>query len=277
MLHAWERYGLEGAEKEYILKFNKSDRRKTHVSFSRVVRGKIEFVGFVRGRDNEVYLSLLERYLLLEKDAHAQPVVVTNLSDRSVDDRAIWLLEDENGLQGTAFAVQYGNGTFLVTAAHNVEGNGLKASRPQVRLGPEYPCSVVWKRDDYDVAVVTVQARIPVVFRIADQVVLNVGETIGLLGFPRYRYGSTVHHDSGPITARRTYHSVDHFVVQPPIVSGNSGGPILNDDHEVVGIAVRGVGTPGRFTEDDELSTFVSIRHLTEHYPVSAASSAGAT
>jgi hypothetical protein len=42
--------------------------------------------------------------------------------------------------------------------------------------------------------------------------------------------------------------------LQPPV-----GGPILNSQNEVIGIAVKGQGIPKRFADDDEMSRFVPI------------------
>ncbi len=59
MLHALEVYGLESASNEFIEKYDNKHRVEFNpeVSFFNVLRGKIEFVGMVRGQDNKVYLN----------------------------------------------------------------------------------------------------------------------------------------------------------------------------------------------------------------------------
>jgi V8-like Glu-specific endopeptidase len=94
---------------------------------------------------------------------------------------------------------------------------------------------------------------------------LKVGDHIKIVGFPNYHVGDSVHFDSGPITQTRKYMGVPHFVVRPIIVKGNSGGPILDKNNKVVGVAIKGVATPGRFSSEDELSSFVPtemLKHL---------------
>ena len=60
MLHAWEKYGLEKAEKEFWRKYDQSHRRSKHpVPFKEVVRGKIEFIGHVRGKGDYLYLKMI--------------------------------------------------------------------------------------------------------------------------------------------------------------------------------------------------------------------------
>jgi len=72
MLHAWEKFGLEAAEQEYLKRYNKKHRGhfKQAPLFKQVVKGKVEFLGMIRGKDNVIYLRLrgqLER-LTLKRD-----------------------------------------------------------------------------------------------------------------------------------------------------------------------------------------------------------------
>jgi RNA-directed DNA polymerase len=60
MLHAWEKYGLEKAQAEFLRRFDKKQHFHKHQpSFKYIVRGKIEFIGRVRGRDDHIYLNFL--------------------------------------------------------------------------------------------------------------------------------------------------------------------------------------------------------------------------
>jgi RNA-directed DNA polymerase len=59
MLHAWEKYGLENAQSEFLAQYDKKHRLdlKASPSFSKVVKGKIDYLGAVRGKDDPIYLS----------------------------------------------------------------------------------------------------------------------------------------------------------------------------------------------------------------------------
>lgn len=60
MLYYWENDGLEKAEKDHHLYFSKDrNPQKKPPSFAEIVRGKIEFLGMVRGKDNLTYLKFL--------------------------------------------------------------------------------------------------------------------------------------------------------------------------------------------------------------------------
>ena len=74
MLHAWDKFGLDCVQKKYIEKYYQESGKfhKDAPLFREVLRGKINFLGMVRGKDNEIhrkylawFRSLLIREILL--------------------------------------------------------------------------------------------------------------------------------------------------------------------------------------------------------------------
>jgi RNA-directed DNA polymerase len=65
MLHAWEKFGYEKAAKEYFKKYNKKQTKVPITHFEKVVRGKLEFIGSIKGKDNSTYLNLLNKAISL--------------------------------------------------------------------------------------------------------------------------------------------------------------------------------------------------------------------
>ncbi len=64
MLHAWSKFGLEAAEREYLEK-NQFENRflvKERPKFQQVLRGKIEFIGIVKGKNDPIYRKYLNIY-----------------------------------------------------------------------------------------------------------------------------------------------------------------------------------------------------------------------
>ena len=63
-LHAWEKYGLGAAEETYRVKYAKKNTlpEKNTAQFLDALRGKIEFVGSVRGKDDHIYHKLLAKF-----------------------------------------------------------------------------------------------------------------------------------------------------------------------------------------------------------------------
>ena len=261
MLHAWETFGEENAAAEFLAKYNQKDRRKSKAEFRSVLRGKIEFLGFVRGRDDELYLKLLARCLLLAPEMRSRPVAALAATTDVVLTQAIWLLNTEDGsAQATAFAAE---GLGLLTAFHTVEGvarqrQTMYASRPGYD-DRRYPIRIVRFDEVRDVAQLSIEAHCPLHLRIGTVDDLRVGQPIVLMGFPRYHDGDGVAIHHGPIVQSKFYNKIPHFVIDPVIFRGNSGGPVLDAKNRVIGIAVKGYERPDHFTEKDELSSFVPI------------------
>lgn len=68
MLHAWEKYGLKAAEDEFFQKYDRKSKLSIFrkVSFAHVVKGKIEFLGMVRGKDSTIYRKYYSQLCQLE-------------------------------------------------------------------------------------------------------------------------------------------------------------------------------------------------------------------
>jgi RNA-directed DNA polymerase len=64
MLHDWQKFGLEASERKHRERYrNKANfPGKGECNFKEVLRGKIEFIGMVKGKDDQVYKKFLSRY-----------------------------------------------------------------------------------------------------------------------------------------------------------------------------------------------------------------------
>ena len=76
MLHAWRRYGLAAAEQEFRTVYDKRHRGpfKEPALFKQVVKGKIEFLGMVKGKCDPIYLRFLAQLRELAPDLVRHPV-----------------------------------------------------------------------------------------------------------------------------------------------------------------------------------------------------------
>ena len=63
MLHAWKKYGLEGAQTHFETKYDYKHRApwSQKPRFEQVLKGKIEYLGMIRGRDSDVYLRFVDK------------------------------------------------------------------------------------------------------------------------------------------------------------------------------------------------------------------------
>jgi RNA-directed DNA polymerase len=64
MLHAWKKYGITAAEEEFRKYYDTKHRPsfKNEPRFREVLRGKIAYVGMIRGIKDPVYLHFLDQY-----------------------------------------------------------------------------------------------------------------------------------------------------------------------------------------------------------------------
>ena len=69
MLHAWHRYGLENAHREHLTRFRKKHQGPfmSEPRFENVLRGKIEFLGMVRGSEDSSYQRYLSEFNVLNE------------------------------------------------------------------------------------------------------------------------------------------------------------------------------------------------------------------
>jgi RNA-directed DNA polymerase len=117
MLHALEKFKLEGAEKIYREKFALAHRSPLRgpPSFLWALRGKIQFIGAIRGQGSPKFVASARKLRDLAPEI-VQHWDIRNINERLAD--ALWVLEcEETCTQGTAF---YLRDVGLVTCAHAV-------------------------------------------------------------------------------------------------------------------------------------------------------------
>ncbi len=63
MLHAWDKYGYKAAEQEYLNKYNNKYRQHPRYSpsFANVVKGKLEFLGMIKGKTSPIYIRFRDK------------------------------------------------------------------------------------------------------------------------------------------------------------------------------------------------------------------------
>ena len=149
----------------------------------------------------------------------------------------VYVLESEaEAIQGTCFNLA---GVGLVTCAH-VLRPGLYAFSPS-DVARRYPVEVLSSNPAVDIAIVQ-----------APELELGEGlpkgsaddaqqmDEIIVAGYPNYRLGDSGVVMPGSVTGFRTVSGIRRILVSASIVAGSSGGPVLNKQGHVIGIAVTG-------------------------------------
>lgn len=158
--------------------------------------------------------------------------------------RCVVRLETDEGA-GTAFKLrQRDSEAIFLTNAHVVEGS---SSIKLVTLdGISRSASVLAQDANLDLAVVVARGLTSLPsLSLGDSDVLRVGDPLYVIGFP---LGSSLEGPPtvtrGIVSGRRTIDGVSYIQTDAAMNPGNSGGPVVNQKGEVVGIATRGYVGP---------------------------------
>ena len=135
---------------------------------------------------------------------------------------------------GTCFAVGP-NGT-VATAAHVVEG-ALAIS--VAMLGSSFEGARVIKRSEKDdLALLKIKSSTPDYLHLVQSADVQAGDSVFTLGFPIIEWlGVEPKFTDGSVSAVHGPKGADHYMqITVPIQPGNSGGPLLNENGQVVGV-----------------------------------------
>ena len=246
MLHAWEKYGLELAEKEFFGKYDRKHRRIIGPpgTFIQIIKGKLDFLRSVRGAGNPQYLKLCENLakiypVFMKTYERIEHFAKGESMGKSIDDNVLVL--DSRYNQGTGFIL---DGVGLITCQHVLgeDLNVYKATCPENK----YEVKILKEDHSLDIAVLKLEGRKPFsCLHKGESEKLKRGDSIRVVGFPDYAPGQTIHDYPGVIVGEKKIFGKKRFNVSAQIYKGNSGGPVLNTEGKVIGIAVTGEDRPG--------------------------------
>ncbi len=261
MIYAWEKFGYEQASEESLAKYYSKHRASgENPEFKNVVRGKLLFLQMIKGPRDHVYVNLAKRFnaLLPDEEKRLRYLEDKNKEQAVLD--SLWVLEslydaaDGSAVcsQGTGFVL---DGFGVVTCAHVVSSNGkvlekIKAFQCQ-SLGSQYDVRVKLLDLDRDIAILELlsKEKVPIILKksigVAESDAVSQKEPIALAGFPAYKIGQSPYWVDGKVASTYAQSGVEKFEIDIVIREGNSGGPVLNSNFEVVGIAAEGAEKSG--------------------------------
>jgi len=145
------------------------------------------------------------------------------------------VIEDANGepvLLGSGFVIREHT---IVTNMHVIEG-AYQGYVKQIDSETKHKLEAVLQSDSsHDLAVLSVPSLSAPALPIGDSTKLAVGDTVYAVGNPRGLEGTF---SQGIVSSIRHIDSATLLQITAPISPGSSGGPILNERGEVVGVAV---------------------------------------
>jgi len=253
MLHAWRKHGYVLAEQEFNQKYDLRHRASnTPKSLLYVVKGKLAFLKSVLTKQSPIFNKLAIQFNDLVEDKYKFKIWEASDPEKNAID-SLWVIEacydDKNGdvrtAQGTGFQLL---DIGIVTCAHVVSEDkdlfeNLEAYKHS-DTSTRYKITVERICPQRDVAICTFidgeTPPNPLSHIEKSNRPITMQEDVKLLGFPAYAPGQSHFLVDSKIAKMYTQNGVNKFEIDQLIREGNSGGPIINSDSKVAGIALEG-------------------------------------
>ncbi|TCU13730.1 reverse transcriptase domain-containing protein [Rhizobium sullae] len=239
-LYSIDSLGLADAQKKF------EDKYGGTCDLSSFLKGKISWIGSVKGRSDPVFRSLAGRYNI---KFPARAIKLQPTRDE-VRKRAVWVIEHFEGefAQGSAFFLK---DVGLVTASHCVAEAAAAGAEIDV-YHPTKPSNIF-------------KATVKQHCEIRDLAILDhnipenefyelevsgekfvVGDPLTALGYPKFAPGDGMNIRSGNISAFSVKSSVPLIEVTQMLTQGMSGGPVIDRHDKLAGVIHKGGPEEGR-------------------------------
>lgn len=163
---------------------------------------------------------------------------------------------------GSCFAVSPHE---VVTSHHVVAG----ADRIVVKFqsGDEFPAHITKQSQATDLAVLNIQGSSPAYLSLAQRGSLQVGEEIFTIGYPAAAVlGTEPKFTDGTVSALSGVGGdASYFQMSVPVQPGNSGGPVMNFDGQVIGIVAATAAVEAFYTTTGSLPQNVNWASKAEY------------
>lgn len=245
------------------------------------LRGRIDFVGKVRGRDDSIYLNLASKLEDAASGAFSRGetlrITKSLREPHEKIDRSLWVIWSEDTgdesnccVQGTGFELEGVDG--IVTCYHNIgsmsEGGehyknlvAFRHNKPTIK----YSVSIDYFSKHHDIAVLGIDDNLE--NKLHSKVSLpERSDKVIVAGFPSYNEdpSTTPFLGHSRIVQTRVSSTRNLLSLDRGIISGTSGGPILDSKTlEVCGIVLKGGETHGQAEMNSE-NGGICIHHLFE-------------
>jgi RNA-directed DNA polymerase len=251
VLHDCEQRGLSAADQRFQGIDRKQRRGGTPLLIEHL-RGKLDYLRMIRGGGDALYCGLAYRAQRVARLYPAGvPVWGAAARVQKLIESAVWIVVgvDAQGLeltQGSAFMLErFG----LISAMHVFDAR-TKSGDPihhwyafsAVDPGRRYRITAIRfdAHADLALAVAAEAPATPAVTLCRSQRNMIVGDPIWVVGFPSWRtIADRIFRSPGHVSQTRIASCVPYIATTASVTTGNSGGPILDEDGRVVGVVTH--------------------------------------
>jgi RNA-directed DNA polymerase len=281
ILRCLELNSKEDAQKIFIEKYKfRITKNPNTPDIMDVLKGMINYVGMVKGREDLIFEKLALRY----NNIAESEVFKIRKAHSEMWNSFVWVVEIgyEDTTEGFC-AEEQGTGFFLkdvgfITNAHVVKHydgqiiNSIYVNRS--RYSDEMlPASILYMDEDRDIAILHIDDYNNS-FGFGYNLDHELGQEIILLGYPNYGNGDSLYINRGQLVQFRSHFMPNTFnketgtlgvkqeriTISSRIIYGNSGGPIINMQNEVIGVAAKGFKELSPSTKDDSTAQSIMIK-----------------
>jgi len=259
LIHLIEKYGEEEASKIFS-KFKRSRASKHPPKIEQAIFGMLTYLAQIIGNDSIVYYNLAKKYNTFNFKNKLKLIKPKEL--QIID--ALWVVTLPTCEEGTAFSIA---NNLIVTAAHVVIDENTNEPFKDISIyksfeqSKEYKLEVLEFNILADVAICKIKESFEETsfFEIDSQLT----DELNLLGFPSFQPSQHKPHSAEcNLMFKTKMHAHDFFSINTPIIGGNSGGPIINSEKKVVGVASKGYYGQGEITESNKESGSIHVTIL---------------
>ena len=251
MIYAWDEFGEKKAEVEFHTKYDHKHRRGNKPPFRSVVLGRLNYLGMVRGKTDPIYIKYCKWLNKIE------PGIIKYTDHMQIIRDSLWVLESESkSLQGTGFELE---GVGLVTCDHVVMDDTVAYKSDN--MSKKYKVKVIARESNIDIAVLELDGTTLVNNLDKANSKLGQDDKIILAGFPNHNYGDTGIIKQGMVVGFRKIAGIERYLIDASIIAGNSGGPVLNKENQVIGVAATGADRE-ESADDTEYHSVIPIEAL---------------
>jgi RNA-directed DNA polymerase len=252
-IHIWHATNPIEAEKRCVnFLSSRHYASGTKAAFVPLLRGKLNFLSMVTGRSGSAYQRLASDFNRLMRrdfpgDSSELLKIDTPVKTNQDAVRATWHLISDEYVEGTAFRFV---DNIWVTCAHCIGSIATKTIYGGIKLS-----SGDWSSADLDVRVVSVDwdrdlailrpkplQAIPrhLPYFVSAKALPAQDDRVGVMGFPSPRPGQPPIFMRARILRCRSKKGISRIEIDKQVLKGNSGGPLFNEDYQVLGVVVEG-------------------------------------